>query len=478
MAPSGHERHFGLWMRSVLYGLTLSLAVCANNHTIAPALAEDGPWRLSEAIGLPDWLSLGGTHRTRFETLDGQFRAGRNGGDQVLVLRTTLLGEFHLERLRLGAEFMDSRAELADAGTPLNTGFVDVAELLQAYALYTADDWIESGSTTEIKGGRITMDVGSRRLVARNRFRNTINAFTGIDVTWTGADGRQARALLTLPIDRRPKSFAELIDNKQEFDTETADVVFWGAYFGMPALPWGGKGEVYVLGLHESDSADRPTRNRRLYTPGVRVYRPPNKSAFDYEIESVFQFGTSRTSTAATDTTDLNHFAHFQHVELGYSFAAPWSPRLVGQFDYASGDAEPTDDDNGRFDTLFGVRRFDFGPLGIYGPFARANIITPGIRLQMKPHPRVTGFVAHRAFWLAEKQDAWTTAGVRDAAGATDGFIGQQIEARVRWNILPGEVQLEAGAAHLFEGDFISDAPNANGQGDATYAYLQLALTF
>ncbi|HEX9647505.1 MAG TPA: hypothetical protein VGB88_08410, partial [Alphaproteobacteria bacterium] len=100
----------------------------------APALADDaGPWRLAEAAGLPDWLSVTGTHRIRYETLDGQFRAGGKGGDQVLALRTTVLGELRFDGVRIGAELEDSRIELADKGTPLSTSLVNALELLQGY---------------------------------------------------------------------------------------------------------------------------------------------------------------------------------------------------------------------------------------------------------------------------------------------------------------------------------------------------------
>ena len=96
----------------------------------------------------------------------------------------------------------------------------------------------------------------------------------------------------------------------------------------------------------------------------------------------------------------------------------------------------------------------------------------------MKPHSRVTCFVAHRGYWLASDSDAWTTSGVRDVTGKTGQFIGQQIEASVQWNILPGNVALESGVTHLFAGEFMDDAPNANRQGDATYFYSQIGFTF
>ncbi|MDQ3773199.1 MAG: alginate export family protein [Pseudomonadota bacterium] len=70
--------------------------------------------------------------------------------------------------------------------------------------------------------------------------------------------------------------------------------------------------------------------------PGFPVYRDPAKAQFDFELESIFQFGESRAS-AATDVVDLDHFAHMQHIQAGYTFDAPWSPRVLAQYDYASG---------------------------------------------------------------------------------------------------------------------------------------------
>ena len=84
--------------------------------------------------------------------------------------------------LSLEAEFQDSRAYLEDDNTPVGTGLVNTAELLRAYLDLSFDG--PFGGAHELQLGRLTMDIGSRRLVARNRFRNTSNAFTGVDWRW------------------------------------------------------------------------------------------------------------------------------------------------------------------------------------------------------------------------------------------------------------------------------------------------------
>lgn len=44
------------------------------------------PWRLSTAVGAPEWFSISGSYRIRYETLNHPFRAAASG-DQILVQR-------------------------------------------------------------------------------------------------------------------------------------------------------------------------------------------------------------------------------------------------------------------------------------------------------------------------------------------------------------------------------------------------------
>ena len=464
-------------MKKFTYIVCFGLALSYWPHAAAITSQAAPPWRLHNALTLPSWLTLSGSFRTRYETLDSQFRAGRSGGDQILLLRSTLYAALHRGPFTIAGEMLDARAALDDLGTPISTGLVNTAELLQGFLRWKTTDLLGLSGASTATLGRFTMDIGSRRFIARNRFRNTINAFTGVDWQWQGEGGRQFRAFFTLPVDRKPNLAAALRDNDAEFDNEDSDVKFWGLYYA-DTTRFGDHGELFYFGLDENDSSGRRTRNRELSTIGFRLYRQARQSAFDYQIESAFQFGESRSSTSPVNVTQLDHFAHFQHAELGYTFVHKWRPRLIFQYDYASGDDRPADGDNERFDTLFGARRFDFGPTSIYGPFARANINTSGLRLALKPGRSMTSFVAYRAYWLASRRDAWTTSGVRYTSGATGRFIGQQIELRLRWEAVPKNIRLEGGVAHLFAGNFMHDAPNSNRQGDATYLYSQIGLTF
>lgn len=443
--------------------------------------ATEAPWSLNSALDTPHWLSLSGEHRTRYETLDEQFRAGGRGDDQILVFRTNIFAQVTWEQWEFGFELLDARQAHADDSTKISAGDVNPLDVLQTYIQWNGMPSLNNNVAHNVRVGRFTLDIGSRRFVARNKFRNAINAFTGIDWNQTKANGEEIRAFYTFPVQRLPGEFDRRKRNRSQGDDQNTEVAFWGLYYKFPELAlslWNSDAELFYFGLDENDTHNRPTRNRDIHTIGGRLYKNKARNQFDYLVEAAYQFGKSRASADANDSDELDHAAVFGHIELGYSFPAHWSPRLVAQFDYASGDSDPDDGENNRFDSLYGVRRFDFGPLGVYGPFARANIISPGLRLQLKPSANVSMFVAHRGYWLASDKDAWVVAGIRDPEGNSGSYIGQQLEARVRWDITPENLRWEIGGAYLFKGGFANDAPNANDDGDSNYLYSQVTFSF
>jgi hypothetical protein len=441
---------------------------------------EKEKWQLQKTLHLPNWISLSGEHRVRYETLDNQFRSGSTGSDQVLSLRTLVQTELYFNKnFFVKLELQDSRAELADTGSRMNTTIVNAAELMEANLVWKTEDLFSAGSKSVLRGGRLTMDIGKRRIIARNRFRNVIQGYTGLDWKWTSNEGTQIRTIFTMPVNREPSTTAELLDNDASFDNETLNRILWGTYFSSSKLPWGDKGEIYVFGFHEKDDeADFRTRNRQLYTPGFRLYRPWKKGQFDYELESMFQFGTVRATTAASDTKDLDHFAYFHHAEVGYTFSASWSPRVYLEYDYASGDSDPNDGTNERFERLLAPNVPEFGPTSIHTAFARANINSPGLRVQIRPNAKLFAYLSYRAYWLASKNDGWQGAsGLRDTSGNSGRFLGQQLFLRAKWKWHPN-MKFEGGIAYRIDGDFQRNVSNSPRQGNSVYSYASATLSF
>ena len=441
---------------------------------------KNKPWRLSKALSLPPSLSISGVQQTRYEGVLGQFRPGQRDGDHILSLRSEFKAQYRLKNIDFTGEMIDSRQYLGSSQTPVNTTIVNTFALVQAYTTIHLKKKEDQKPSLSLDLGRFTMDLGTRRFVARAIFRNTTNSFTGLRVNWETASGVKILPFYTLPIQRRPFIRAALLDNEVEFDRENFDNQFWGVFIEVPRFLNTLSAQFSFYGSNERDSRDFATRNRNLYTPIIRLYQKPQKGQFYFDIQSAFQFGSSRETASPEDLLNLTHIAHFQYLELGYMMNNAWPLRFLIHLDYASGDHSPDDGQNNRFETLQGIRRPHYGPTGIYGSFARGNLISPGYRIVGKPHARLNFFLAHRWYWLASATDAYTAAGIRDRSGENGSFLGNQIDTRVKWDVIPGNFQLEFGFTQLFAGKYIKNAPGdfTNSLGNATYGYIQTLLKF
>jgi len=434
-------------------------------------------WNLHDALGLPKWLSMSVEQRTRYESQDGQFKANGKGGDQQIPLQTDFWLQANLGAFRVGAEFLDARALGADSGSCVNNTHADEADFIQGYAAWVDQNLFYSGLGAEVVAGRQTLNLGSRRLVARNAMRNTINSFTGVKIRLLDYNHWQFNGFVTMPVNRYPTESADILDETHEFDEEDTHTWFSGGFLEAYDLAWGVNSELYLYHLDEGDSQRNQTRNRRYFTPGMRFYMKPAKRAFDFSTETIGQFGTVRSNTNAGNGADLDHSAWYQHLDVGYTIDMPWSPHVNLEYDFASGDHDPNDKKDQRFDTLYGARRFEFGPTGIYGAFARSNINTPGLRVTAVPRNDVQLGLVHRFYWLAEDRDSWTTASLRDISGKTDSFIGQQLDMTARWDF-NSSLNFEAAWAHLFKGAFAKETQNAPNPQDVDYFYVQSQLRF
>ncbi|HEY6817358.1 MAG TPA: alginate export family protein, partial [Croceibacterium sp.] len=289
------------------------------------------------------------------------------------------------------------------------------------------------------------------------------------------ASGITATAIYVLPQIRLPDDLPSVLDHQTEWDRESFDLQLWGGYLARPNSLAGAAVELGYFGLHERDWAGHPTRNRDLDTVSARLIRDPKPGRFDFELEGIYQTGTIRASTAPA-AARLEVEGWFLHADAGYTFPGKEKLRLSLEYDYASGDGPGGK--YGRFDTLFGMRRADLAPAGIYNAVGRANISAPGLRAEIAPDPRWDAFATWRPLWLADKTDSFSTTGVRDPAGKSGSFAGHQFDMRFRYWLVPNALRAEFNAVLLAKGRFLETAPNAPQTGDTRYLATALTATF
>jgi hypothetical protein len=440
------------------------------------AQAEQEPWRetadeilidssqvrwhryLRALANTPEWLDIGFAHRMRFESLSNNFRKDQNETVNGLALRTRLRvgADWKMFRALLEAQNSSDVTDQGGIGDTIGGSLLSQDRLLQAVLAMKFDNVFNTGLRTDVHLGRMTMDFGARRLIARNEFRNTTNTFEGIH--WNLAEERvwRTRAFVVKPV---AETFGVL--------TPVSDTLFWGVQYEDRREPWMLL-DLYYFGINGGESQGR---QRTLDTYGIRYFRSAEVNLLDYEGESAFQTGTRN---------GMDHFAHLQHFQVGYTFDLPMQPHVIVQYDYASGTSDPKSGKSGTFDTLFGARRPEYTPTSIFGPFFRSNISSPGIRLETQTKRGVDLILKWRAWYLAQAKDEWVGSGLQDPTGAAGNYLGQDVEIRVRWSWGTYST-FDVGYDHFFKGSYVSNLAQIPGNpaaNDSDYFYIQSELRF
>ena len=166
------------------------------------------------------------------------------------------------------------------------------------------------------------------------------------------------------------------------------------------------------------------------------------------------------------------------HGGLGYTFDAPWLPRVALGYSYGSGDGDPLDGDIETFQNLFPTNHKFYGQMDV---FSWQNIHDLEVNLRAQPIKAVTIRADYHAFFLANTDDAWyrangiaTVRPLTPAARNADNYAGSEIDLTVQWKV-NAHLQVEGGYSHFFAGDYLSDTGHSD---DADFGYVQAKLTF
>ncbi|NBB78533.1 MAG: alginate export family protein [Verrucomicrobia bacterium] len=427
-----------------------------------------------------EW-QFSGEIRGRYETLDGQFRSNKTGGDQGFFMRSL----FHLkavnEKWTAGVEIQDSRSYLTDSGSAISNSYVNSADFLQAYVEIPVSGFLSGDYLGSLKIGRQTVSIGSKRQIERVSFANVIKAYTGGHLRLKNNGEDEWHAFVVSPVDRQPDDFDQILDNRHEFDQEEFNRIIWGLHYrnadAFPELLPDTWGEIFAYGLYERDAFGNESLNRRYLTPGFRIYRKKRVGLWNYDIEGALRFGSRRATSAPADTTDLDVFASMLLFRLGYTFDHTWEPNFAFQWYWASGDDDPNDGDFDQYERLFGGRRTDLNNTSLHGPLTPANLSAAGFRFEMLPTVRSTFRATYSAAFLASDTDSFIQGKQRDPGGGSGNFLGHVFDTRFTYQF-DKNWGVELGASLFIHEDFTRNNPQAPAANYTSFLYSQLTYTF
>lgn len=406
-------------------------------------LDRDGNW----------WLTLGGEIRERYEYYENyNWGLGPQDPNGYLLQRYLLSADLHYrDTIRVFGQFM-SAVENGRVSGPRPTD-EDVSDLHQGFLDVKLSFDEQTSFLTRI--GRQEMYYGSQRLVSVRESPNIRLSFDGVRFIYQN-EWLNLSAFATKPV----KTLNGYFD-----DEPNPDSTFWGVY-GVAPLPFlpGGNVDFYYLGIENDEAVYNQGAGREVrHSIGTRFWG--KRSAWDYNVELVYQFGSFGDGnisawTAASDT--------------GYTFVhAKLRPRPFFKVDIASGDQNPNDAALNTFNALFPKGAY-FSQTGLIGP---ANIIDlhPGIELQLaKPLSFIGDW---DFFWRASSEDGIYNNAlklVRSSDSTSVRFIGSQAQAMLQWNI-SRHFTASAVYAHFFAGEFLQESPAGD---DVNYFSAWLTFRF
>ncbi len=381
----------------------------------------------------PKTLQFRGEFRERIEGFDG---AGFNGTREDL---------YYLSRVRFNASVTPARllsfqAQVQDARVARKTVGPTGAPFTAPFDLRTAFADIGTAKTpVAVRVGRQELVFGEQRLVGHVSWLNAARTFDAAKVTVR---------MPAFSVDAFGASVVRIMDGA--FDRSGAGNRFAGAYATAPKLIPLGSVEPFVFWRRDVNlrSEAAAVGDLTQTTIGVRMAgRMPAR--LDYGVEIAMQRGS-----LGSDAVE----AWAGHWQLRETLPGRGGLRLIGEYNYASGDADPADGVRGTFDQLYPTPHDKYG---LADQIGWKNIHHLRAGLELTPRKGWPVAASYHSWWLAERRDGIYTAGsaplARVITGAAERHVGQEFDVQMTRALTP-QLQLAAGYAHIFTGAFLKEA--------------------
>lgn len=420
-----------------------------------------------------DWINIGLDTRNRTEYRQNDIRRTPTFSDDVPVLfksRAYFGFEERFGFLGATAEFQDSRRY--NSQFAIDNRDWNPMTFIQAYGelkfkSVLPKDPRGNNRPILIRGGRMTFEFLDRRLIGLNQWRNTTNNFLGARVS-LGQDKNdwQLDLLALHPITRVVDSFA----STQDFDTARTDIWFhaaighwrkWSPYITI---------EPHYMGLRQIAGPENGSIDRTIIAPGLRVNGWVLDNHINYDVSGMMQLGNDAGKTKQ---------AHLITAEIGYTFKGnKMKPRFSLFYGEATGDKNPDDDIDNRFERFYGFAR----PWSADDYIIPENVMAPAIRFEFQPFKPLTIDGGYTWYYLQSSTDRFNNllggSNNRDKTGESGNTIGNGPNLRARYKPFPC-LEIISGYSYFMVGEFVQNMQtNANGNFSETSNFFYVETTF
>jgi hypothetical protein len=230
----------------------------------------------------------------------------------------------------------------------------------------------------------------------------------------------------------------------------------YGLYGGIDNLIRNSRLEPFVLWRVQPSVAVKgatfgATGKENMKVYGLR-FKGGAMETLDYSVQADVEAGSDGTNTIRAWSLTGG---------AGYQFDSnPWHLRIFGQYDFASGDNNPSDNTHRTFDTIYPTAHDRFGILDLFG-WQNMQSVRGGA--MMVPRHRWTVTAQWLDFWLAAAQNAaYNSSGgaiVRNSNGLDGKHIGEETDIYT-WYELNRHLNIGAGIGDFEAGRFISTTTN------------------
>ena len=174
--------------------------------------------------------------------------------------------------------------------------------------------------------------------------------------------------------------------------------------------------QPYYLGMHQGPTESIPSRDRNIFSPGLRLAGDLTPS-FSYVLDHTQQFGTDG---------DNEHRAWRAQATVNYK----WNKyNLQLQYEERSGDGDSADDVANDFEPFFGAGH-KFRGFGDYIGFA--NVRDWSGRIKAAPTPYSAFMIDYHYFQLNNPNGNWfTLGGSRGLGSGNDSTLGQEVDLTI-----------------------------------------------